>query len=775
MTTLTDSGQGMDVAIGGLGFRLANSKERPYERATAQFRKEQLDSAPTVGDQSLTGMWTRGQLSFHKGAGVEYYEVLEGEGVLNRYLDSDSVDVSEPGKVTLFPALSDMSIAALDAVPAPLSTGGGIYALTGTGVKYTAGSGTTSIATSDAVVPTSITSSGSLYYVANGTKIERQFVASEARTNHVTNPSFEVDTAGWLADLGSIGRTSAWTKYGTHSLEVTPGGFGGAAKTVLTGLTIGQVYAFKAYVRIRTGGSGYYGIALLADSTVVASTGAAPPADTEYALAGTFTATATSHNIFIKSGSDGGGAGPNHPTFYTDAVLFTESPYTSDYFDGTQPGCAWAGTAHASKSTFATSSSGASTVRITLTGATWKKVWWAKGRIWAVDSNGYWYALADTVQTVSNTAAFWNSGKTGVNWSLAQGTGPVYISDGYDVYTVTVGTDGAVPVLTTPTTAARVPLGEEIADLSYYLGYLVMPTTRGVRVALTDASSVLLGPLVIEGDFSKSNRVGLYDTKAYVVGRPDGRGGNNVLCVLDLGQLISDLTPAWSPLSTISTISSSYSGALMDASGKLYAWASASLLGASRDVLSATGYVTTGYHRFGTLEQKAFRTVLVRIGGTGGTVTVYRVDPDGSATSLQVLTTSTEVSLGMSATGERIGLKFLLTRATTDTTKGPELLGYQLKALPAPSRQRLIRVPLLLMDDERRGGTPATGYAGSAYDRLAALESMEASGGVHDFQDFRTGETGTVFIESIEHTGHTPPGVNSSGFGGILMVTLRKI
>src|SRR5690348_469479 len=133
-----------------LGFNLYITKDHPYERATAQFRKDQIDQSSKVGDQSLTGWWTRGQLSFHKGAGENYYEVTDGEEVLNRYKDSDGVDVFEPGQVTLLKSLDDISVAATDAVPAPLSGGGGVYALTPTGVKYTAGAGSSTIATSDA-------------------------------------------------------------------------------------------------------------------------------------------------------------------------------------------------------------------------------------------------------------------------------------------------------------------------------------------------------------------------------------------------------------------------------------------------------------------------------------------------------------------------------------------------------------------------------------------------------------------------------------------------
>src|SRR5690348_5347343 len=82
-----DTGQGYDFSIGNLLFNVASDDQNPYERATAQFRKDQIDTTPTPGDQSLTGYWLRGQFSFHKGAGVRYYEV---EGATTIYtLNSD--------------------------------------------------------------------------------------------------------------------------------------------------------------------------------------------------------------------------------------------------------------------------------------------------------------------------------------------------------------------------------------------------------------------------------------------------------------------------------------------------------------------------------------------------------------------------------------------------------------------------------------------------------------------------------------------------------------
>ncbi len=59
--------------------------------------------------------------------------------------------------------------------------------------------------------------------------------------------------------------------------------------------------------------------------------------------------------------------------------------------------------------------------------------------------------------------------------------------------------------------------------------------------------------------------------------------------------------------------------------------------------------------------------------------------------------------------------QFTLTRSTTDISKGPLFTGYQIKALPAIPRQRLIQYPLSCFDHESDHFGVEIGYEGSAY------------------------------------------------------------
>jgi hypothetical protein len=67
------------------------------------------------------------------------------------------------------------------------------------------------------------------------------------------------------------------------------------------------------------------------------------------------------------------------------------------------------------------------------------------------------------------------------------------------------------------------------------------------------------------------------------------------------------------------------------------------------------------------------------------------------------------------------------------------------------------------------------GYEGSAYARMSALEQIENLGDSIKIQDFRTGESYLGLIEEMSFTNKTPTDKRYSGYGGVLLVTIRSI
>jgi hypothetical protein len=101
--------------------------------------------------------------------------------------------------------------------------------------------------------------------------------------------------------------------------------------------------------------------------------------------------------------------------------------------------------------------------------------------------------------------------------------------------------------------------------------------------------------------------------------------------------------------------------------------------------------------------------------------------------------------------------------------------GYQLKAIPAIKRQRLISLPLMNFDYVKDRYNVESGYEGLADVNLLALEDIESDGDVIVFQDFTTGEQVRCIIESMSYTRTTPPNHRFSGDGGILYCTIRTV
>jgi hypothetical protein len=116
-----------------------------------------------------------------------------------------------------------------------------------------------------------------------------------------------------------------------------------------------------------------------------------------------------------------------------------------------------------------------------------------------------------------------------------------------------------------------------------------------------------------------------------------------------------------------------------------------------------------------------------------------------------------------------------MNRSASDSSLGPLFTGYQLKSLIAVPRQRLIQYPLFCYDHESDKFGVEIGYEGSAYDRMTQLEAVENVGDTVLVQDFRTDESFVGIIEELDFINKTPTDRRFSGYGGMLMVTVRTV
>lgn len=95
-----------DVFVDNFGLCLHITRDTPYRRETAQWRKEQIDQAPEAGEQTLSSWWIRSQMSFHGGAGIKYLDtVVDQEQSVNRirFDDSRGIDIWTQGEIKRLP------------------------------------------------------------------------------------------------------------------------------------------------------------------------------------------------------------------------------------------------------------------------------------------------------------------------------------------------------------------------------------------------------------------------------------------------------------------------------------------------------------------------------------------------------------------------------------------------------------------------------------------------------------------------------------------------
>ena len=712
-----------DVAIAGIPFLTGINDNNPYQRATAPFRKQQFDSQRDPGEQSLTGWWLRSQSSFHAGEGIQFYDPLANPYSTTiasnsyRIKSTYGVNIWEPGQATLLRDTTEGHLTISTVNPTNRRTRQHIRS-----VRWN---------NTDGVL------------LHDGYDIDR--IHADGTVDHwVDNaagqdPVFSVCDDGQYAYWITNDSTSGKLEFNKKSLAATSG----ATPTVM----------------------------------------------------------------FSEPG-----------TVVTNAVV----EYVKQ--------------------------------RLVL----------------AVNNKIFEFPVT---QSTMPTAIYTHPNTSYIFSSIAESGTAIYVS-GYNGIQSSIfkfvldTTSGAMPTLSSAITAAEMPAGERVNKLFYYLGYMCIGTSAGVRIAsIGNEGSITYGPLIVETihgcyDFAARNTyvwcatgipiantepglirvdlsneietlrfaygkdlhynstehsettavgfigetdrlafctaAGLVDTtvvnkaltsnvvtltmagahgltpgeKVWVegVGAPFDSGspytGETVLSV----PTSTTFTYSRTTSNVTSTVVTSTS-AVVKTIGHIYYEHATNLV--------PSGYIETGYIRYNTLEQKNFKRLVGHGDFTHGSMSLQSVDLDGGIYDIN----SYDAAIGSPESAitqpvgaqDAIALRFVLYRDADDATVGPAFKGYQLKAVPASPRERIIKIPLLNYDTETDKYNSTIGYEGRAAQRLAALEDAESSGDVVTWQDFRTGEIQQCLIEEVAFVDTTPPDKRLTGFGGIISLTIRTV
>ena len=381
---------------------------------------------------------------------------------------------------------------------------------------------------------------------------------------------------------------------------------------------------------------------------------------------------------------------------------------------------------------------------------------------------------------------------------VCEGPSGIYIS-GYagvssNILKLDLDTNGAVPSLTSTSSAADFPDDEHVLSISMYLGaFMLIGTNYGIRVGKIDSSVygkgyITYGPLTYKKTTVNDTvqNFAFVDRFAYATVTNDiddltGTSHSGLLRI-DLSAALSDGKYGWAYDLNSGLTGTCSAIALLGTTGRMaFIVSNQGLYYQHATNKVASGYIDTGAVRYNTLENKHFKRVNVRLSSpVVGSVAISTILKNGAVNSLITVNTDAvadqDIGTQISSQGlDQLALRFTLNRSASDSTQGPLLNAYQLKSLIAMPRYRSIEIPVMNYDFEADRYNIATGYEGRAWDRLQVLESIESTGDSITFQDFTSGEQVECLIEQISFERMSSPDRRYKGYGGVVYVQVRTL
>jgi hypothetical protein len=432
--------------------------------------------------------------------------------------------------------------------------------------------------------------------------------------------------------------------------------------------------------------------------------------------------------------------------------------------------------------------SGSSVLAYNAPATTSARIKYVKQRLIASINNGIFELDATAVADAALPTAHYIHPQTDWTWTtISEGPSAIYIGGfsrkNSSIYKITLDLANAnslgFPELSVPSVVIDLPEGEIINTFDTYLGsYAVLCTNKGVRIGVIgDDGNISYGPLLFEAECKD---VTFKDKFAYVSTKQDTESG---LVRIDLSQLVVPnsliFSYAWDVCASGETVTADSTAFLGSTDRVAFSVPGDGVWIESSGVKVESGYLQTGFIRYNTLEGKLFKLLNPRIDTTDGALGISSIAYDDTEYNIGSFAQEGIVQeIGIpypEGAQEYLGFKFTLTRSSTDSSKGPLFTGYQLKSLPAVPRQRLIQYPLFCYDHESDNMGVEVGYEGSAYDRMSQLEAVENNGDTVRVEDFRTGESYIGLIEELDFINKTPSDRRFSGYGGMLIATIRLV
>lgn len=411
--------------------------------------------------------------------------------------------------------------------------------------------------------------------------------------------------------------------------------------------------------------------------------------------------------------------------------------------------------------------------------------------------------LAAANTALPSPAALVAPGQTIV--SITSGPDAVYVAandgaQGYIYKTVYSSTSpGTIVALTQ---VSVLPEGEQINTILFYAGtYLVIASDQGGRVANVTDAGVIYGPLIFTfpkivgatngcrgiAAFGSLVSMGVYSSTP----QHDGAWGT---MVIDLGTVNSDSVTGFSTNAygrwiysssmdePISDLTISQAGRLVAAGIPNGGDNSVLWLQHASNKTGSLAYLQTGRCRFNTIEPKLFKFFSVRSPlPFAGTLSVSVLDEGGGETNYITYNSSILPGTNDVATPTPSGpqnwikLKFYFTRDAVNLNTGAVMNGWQIKALPGLTRQRMISKWFNLFNNQQDMEGARVGDDMYALNTFNAIRQMAQRQDVVVLQDLVNNVNELVVIDQYQFVQDAPPGPSRENYGGFIRVDMRTV
>lgn len=351
------------------------------------------------------------------------------------------------------------------------------------------------------------------------------------------------------------------------------------------------------------------------------------------------------------------------------------------------------------------------TLGTTALGAVWNtlvagRLAYVKDRIMATGVGANQHLLYNITSSAAPAALF-TPNNTAFTWvGFAEGATAIYAA-GYAgdkslIYRIPIKSDGTG--LDVPIVAGELPSGEVVSSITSYLGYLVIGTTKGFRLASV-ATSLIMGPLVATGTCycgeGQSRFVWFGWTNYSASPTYTGLGR------LDLSKFTGPLVPAYAT-DLMAATSGTVAGVVTFGS-KHYFSVDGSGIWSEATTKVATGEIESGHVTFGIADQKVLDRISIASEPLAGQIDIYTASESGVYHLSYSSTAAGSVAndaLQLQLAGKRHDVKLVLTRSATDTTTGPQVTSSTIFALPTPRRSETWTLPLVLAEQIEPRGMP---------------------------------------------------------------------